>query len=87
MEKRKNGLGIAGFIFALIGFLVCLLSLIPLLGTIIALVGLVFCGIGFLLSFIGVFLKNRKKGLAIVGILLAIAGYAFYFTMLTAYMG
>ena len=70
--KRKNGLGIAGFIMSLIGLI---LSWIP----VVNIFGIVLCGIGFLLSFIGLFLKNRKKGLAIVGVLFGIAGCVLFY--------
>jgi hypothetical protein len=72
VQKGKNGLGIAGFIVSLIGLI---LSWIP----VVNIVGIVLCGIGFLLSFIGLFLKNKKKGLAIVGILLGIAGSILFY--------
>ncbi len=70
--KRKNGLGIAGFILALIGLI---LSWIPVAN----IFGIVLSGLGFLLSLIGLFLKNRKKGLAIVGLLLSIAGCVIFY--------
>ncbi len=67
--KRKNGPGIAGFILALIGLILCWIPVINI-------ASLPLCGLGFLLCFIGLFLKNRKKGLTIVGLLFAIAGIA-----------
>jgi hypothetical protein len=70
--KRKNGLGIAGFILALIGLVICW---VPVLN----IISLVLCGLGFLLAFIGLFLKNRKKGLAIVGVLFGIAGCVIFY--------
>ena len=70
--KRKNGLGIAGFILALIGLVICW---VPVLN----IISLVLCGLGFLLAFIGLFLKNRKKGLAIVGVLFGIAGCVVFY--------
>ena len=70
--KRKNGLGIAGFILALIGLLICW---VPFLN----IISLVLCGLGFLLAFIGLFLKNRKKGLAIVGVLFGLAGCVIFY--------
>ena len=72
ITKGKNGCGIAGFIFALIGMI---MSWIPLVNV----VGIAFCGIGFLLCLIGLFLKNKKKGLAIVGLLFAIAGSVLFY--------
>lgn len=70
--KRKNGCGIAGFILSLIGLVI---SWVPILNF----VSLVLCGIGTLLCFIGLFLKNRKKGLTIVGFLLGIAGCVVFY--------
>lgn len=70
--KRKNGLGITGFILALIGLVICW---VPVLN----IISLVLCGLGFLLAFIGLFLKNRKKGLAIVGVLFGIAGCVIFY--------
>ena len=72
VQKGKNGLGIARFILSLIGLI---MSWIPLVN----IVGIVLCGIGFLLSFIGLFLKNKKKGLAIVGVLFGIAGCVLFY--------
>ena len=72
VQKGKNGLGIAGFILALIGLI---LSWIP----VVNIFGIVLCGIGFLLSLIGLFLKNKKKGLAIVGLLFSIAGVVLFY--------
>ena len=70
--KGKNGCAIAGFILSLIGLI---MSWIPLVN----IVGIALCGIGFLLCFIGLFLKNKKKGLAIVGLLFAIAGCVLFY--------
>jgi len=72
VQKGKNGLGIAGFILSLIGLVICW---VPILN----IVSLVLCGLGFLLAFIGLFLKNKKKGLAIVGVLFGIAGCVIFY--------
>ena len=81
LQKRKNGLAVAGFIVALIGLI---LSWIPLVN----IFGIWLCGIGFLLSLVGLFLKGRKKGMAIAGLLVAIAGvivfYSVYATLAAA---
>ena len=71
-SKRKNGLGIAGFILSLIGLVICW---VPILN----IVSLVLCGLGALLCFIGLFLRNRKKGLTIVGFLFGIAGCVVFY--------
>ena len=71
-SKRKNGLGIAGFILSLIGLVVCW---VPFLN----IISLVLCGLGALLCFIGLFLRNRKKGLTIVGFLFGIAGCVVFY--------
>ncbi|MBQ3709994.1 MAG: hypothetical protein II887_04745 [Bacteroidales bacterium] len=81
--KRKNGLGIAGFIIGLIGLI---LSWIP----IVNLWGVILCGIAFLLSLIGLFLKGRKKGMAIFGLIFSIAGFILFYAVyagLAAAMG
>jgi hypothetical protein len=70
--KRKNGLGIAGFILALIGLVICW---VPILN----IVSLGLCGLGALLCFIGLFLRNRKKGLTVVGLLFGIAGCVIFY--------
>lgn len=71
-SKRKNGLGIAGFILSLIGLVICW---VPILN----IVSLVLCGLGALFCFIGLFLRNRKKGLTIVGFLFGIAGCVVFY--------
>ncbi len=71
-SKRKNGLGIAGFILSLIGLVICW---VPILN----IISLVLCGLGALLCFIGLFLRNRKKGLTIVGFLFGIAGCVVFY--------
>jgi len=67
---NKNGLGVAGFVVALVGFLLCLIPLIRIVGAIV-------CAIGFILALIAVFKKPRT--LAIIGLLLAIAGCVIYY--------
>ena len=67
---NKNGLGVAGFVVALVGFLLCLIPLVRIVGAII-------CAIGFILALIAVFKKPRT--LAIIGLLLAIAGCIIYY--------
>ncbi len=58
--RRSNGLGVAGFVLALLGIF---FSWVPVLGWIIWVLGLVF-------SFIAVFRKPR--GLAIAGLVLSL---------------
>ena len=71
VQKGANGLGIAGFILSLIGVI---FSWIPVAN----IFSVVLCGLGFLLCFIGLFLRNRRKDLAVVGLLLAIVGVAVF---------
>ena len=59
MEKQKNGLGVAGFVLAIIGLV---FSWVPVLGWIVWALGLIF-------SFIGVFKKPRV--LPIIGLALS----------------
>ena len=61
-ERRSNGFGTAGFVFALLGII---LSWGPLVGFIIWF-------LGFLFSFIGLF--KAPRGLAITGFILSILG-------------
>ena len=60
MQPQTNGIGVAGFVLALIGLF---LSWIPVFGWIIWLVGLV-------LSFVGVF--KEPRGLAIAGLVISL---------------
>ena len=62
-----NGVGIAGFVLALLGLF---LGWIPIFGWIIWLVGLV-------LSFVGVF--GKPKGLAIAGLVISLATFVIVF--------
>jgi hypothetical protein len=57
--SQSNGLGIAGFILAL---LACFLCWVPILGWVL-------WALGLLLSFIGVF--KRPRGLAIAGLIIS----------------
>ena len=61
-QKKSNGLGIAGFVLALIALF---LVWVPVLGWILWLLGLIF-------SFIGVF--KKPKGLAIAGLVISLIG-------------
>lgn len=61
-EKQKNGIGVAGFILALIAVFI---GWIPVFGWIIWLIGLI-------LSFVGVF--RMPKGLAIAGLVISLIG-------------
>ena len=71
VQKGANGLGIAGFILSLIGVI---FSWIPVAN----IFSVVLCGLGFFLCFVGLFLKNRRKDLAVVGLLLAIVGIVVF---------
>ena len=73
-NNNKNGLGVAGFVIALIG---AIISWIPLLNV----VGVILCGIGFILALIAVFKKPR--GMAIAGLILAIIGCIVYYVTWT----
>jgi hypothetical protein len=59
-EKESNGMGVAGFVLALISLF---LSWVPMIGGILFLLGLIF-------SFIGVF--RKPKGLAIAGLIISL---------------
>jgi hypothetical protein len=59
-EKESNGMGVAGFVLALLGLF---LSWVPFVGGILFLLGLIF-------SCIGVF--RKPKGLAIAGLVISL---------------
>ncbi len=61
-EKKSNGIGIAGFVLALVALF---LGWVPVLGWIIWFLGLI-------LSFIGVF--GTPKGMAIAGLVISLIG-------------
>ena len=58
-ERGKNGMGIAGFVLALLGVILCW---VPILGWILWLLGLIFSIIG---------MCRKPKGLAIAGLVLS----------------
>lgn len=60
--KQTNGIGIAGFVLALIGLF---LGWVPILGWVIWLVGII-------LSFVGIF--KAPRGLAIAGLIISLIG-------------
>ncbi|MBO1266637.1 DUF4190 domain-containing protein [Arthrobacter cavernae] len=64
-EKRKNGLGVASLV---VGIVAAAFSLIPLVGMVAFFLG----PVAIILGLIAVFLKNRKKGTAIAGIVLGV---------------
>jgi hypothetical protein len=61
-ERKKNGIGVAGFVLALVGFF---FSWVPVFGWIAWILGTVF-------SFIGVF--KQPKGLSIAGLVISFIG-------------
>ena len=71
-QLKKNGLGVAGFVIALVGLV---FSWIPLLNVF----SFWLCIIGGVLSLVALFLKGKKKGLAIAGIIIGIAGIVIYY--------
>jgi hypothetical protein len=64
-EKRKNGLGVASLV---VGIVAAVFSMIPIVGMIAFVLG----PIAIILGVIAFFLKNRKKGMAITGVILGI---------------
>ncbi|MFA8449092.1 MAG: hypothetical protein ACEPOW_00185 [Bacteroidales bacterium] len=71
-EKKSNGVGVAGFILAIISLLV---GWIPVLGWIIWLVGAI-------LSIVGVF--KKPKGFAIAGLIISFIGLITLITVFGA---
>ena len=74
-ESNKNGVGIAGFVLALIAIF---LGWVPVLGWIIWVLGLI-------LSFVGVFKKPR--GMAIAGLVISLIGIILLLTVFAAILG
>ncbi|MDE5870752.1 MAG: hypothetical protein K2H22_02235 [Muribaculaceae bacterium] len=78
VEKKSNGIGIAGFVIALLAFVFCW---VPILDFILWFLGALF-------SFIGVF--KRPRGLAIAGLVLSFIGIivllAFFGTIMATAM-
>jgi hypothetical protein len=64
-EKRKNGLGVAALV---VGIVAAVFSMIPLVGMIAFFLG----PVAIILGVIAFFLKNRKKGMAITGVILGV---------------
>ena len=61
MEKSKNGLGVAGFVLALVGLVLCWVPV----------VNLILGGLAFIFSLIGLITgisKKKKLGLSIAGL-------------------
>ena len=73
--KKKNGIGTAGFILALIGLIFCW---VPVLDYILWFLGLLF-------SFIGVFKKPR--GLSIAGLIISCIGIIIILAVIGAVAG
>ena len=75
VERKSNGVGIAGFVLALIAIF---LGWVPVLGWIL-------WALGLILSFVGVFKKPR--GLAIAGLVVSLIGIILILTVFGAILG
>ena len=75
VERKSNGVGIAGFVLALIAIF---LGWVPILGWILWLLGLI-------LSFVGVF--KQPRGLAIAGLVVSLIGIILILTVFGAILG
>lgn len=64
-DKRKNGLGVAALV---VGIVAAVFSMIPLIGMVAFFLG----PVAIILGVIAFFLKNRKKGMAITGVILGV---------------
>jgi hypothetical protein len=64
-DKRKNGLGVASLV---VGIVAAVFSIIPLVGMVAFFLG----PVAIILGLIAFFLKNRKKGTAIAGVILGV---------------
>jgi hypothetical protein len=64
-DKRKNGLGVAALV---VGIVAAVFSIIPVVGMVAFFLG----PVAIILGLIAIFLKNRKKGTAIAGLILGV---------------
>jgi ABC-type transport system involved in multi-copper enzyme maturation permease subunit len=64
-DKRKNGLGVAALV---VGIVAAVFSIIPLIGMIAFFLG----PVAIILSIIALCLRNRKKGMAVTGLILGV---------------
>lgn len=64
-DKHKNGVGVASLV---VGIVASVLAAIPLVGMVAFFLG----PVAILLGLIAVFLKNRRKGMAIAGLILGV---------------
>lgn len=64
-EKRSNGLGVASLV---VGIVAAVFSVIPLVGMVAFFLG----PVAIILGIVAFFLKNRKRGMAITGVILGI---------------
>ena len=89
VEKGKNGIGNAGFVCGLLGFILMISPLFKiwtsagLLGVVV-IVSWILCILAFIFSLIGVIKRNVKKTLAIIGLILSLAGPIFWFIYISA---
>ncbi len=75
LPPKKNGMGTAGFILALLGFF---LSWIPILGWIMWLLGLIF-------SIVGLF--KEPKGFAVAGLIISLISLIVLILLVTVFAG
>ena len=75
VERKSNGVGVAGFVLALIAVF---LGWVPVLGWILWFLGLI-------LSFVGVF--KQPRGLAIAGLVISLIGIILILTVFGALLG
>ena len=73
-QPRSNGMGVAGFVLALLGLIFCW---VPVLNWILWLLGLIF-------SIVGMCKKGAPRGLAITGLVLSCIGLIVIIILLTA---
>jgi hypothetical protein len=64
-DKRKNGVGVAALV---VGIVAAALATIPLIGMVAFFLG----PVAIILGLLAVFLKNRKRGMAIAGLILGV---------------
>lgn len=71
--NKSNGIGIAGFVLALLGLL---LGWVPILGWILWLLGLILSGVG---------MTRKPRGLAIAGLVISLIGLVILIFLATVF--
>ncbi len=77
VEKGKNGLGLAGFIIALVGLILSWIPIVNIVAAILLTVSFVLALIGLITGIV----KKKKLGLAIAGLIITFVGYTLFYSV------